>query len=112
MQDRYRFHAHMKYFYWDEPYLFKYCPDQIFRRCVPEEEQRSILSFCHEQACGSHFGPSKTAEKILQCGFYWPNLFKDANDYCKCCPRCQQMGRITRRNQMPMNPIQAVEVFD
>ena len=28
-QDRYRFHAQMKYFYWDDPYLFKYCPDQI-----------------------------------------------------------------------------------
>ena len=84
-QDKYRFYAHLKHFYWDDPYLFKACPDQIMRRCVPEEEQHSVLSFCHDQACGGHFGPTKTAEKVLQCGFYWPTLFKDAHEFCKHC---------------------------
>ena len=26
-------------YYWDEPFMFKYCADQIIRRCVPEREQ-------------------------------------------------------------------------
>ncbi|XP_026398993.1 uncharacterized protein LOC113294833 [Papaver somniferum] len=47
-QDRSRFLAEVKHFFWDDPYLFKYCPDQIIRRCVPESDQSSILSFCHE----------------------------------------------------------------
>ena len=61
-QDQCRFFAQVRYFFWEESYLFKYCPDQIIRRCIPEEEQRSVLSFCHELACGGHFGPCKTAE--------------------------------------------------
>ena len=30
-QDQYRFFAQVRYFFWEEPYLFKYCPDQIIR---------------------------------------------------------------------------------
>ena len=61
---------------------------------------------------GGHFGAKKTAEKVLQCGFYWPTLFKDAHEFCKCCTRCQHVGRITRRNMMPLHPILTVEIFD
>jgi len=37
-QDQCHFFAQVRYFFWEEPYLFKYCPDQIIRRCIPEEE--------------------------------------------------------------------------
>ncbi|RVW94326.1 Retrovirus-related Pol polyprotein from transposon opus [Vitis vinifera] len=42
---------------------FKYCADQIIRKCVPEDEQQGILSHCHENACGGHFASQKTAMK-------------------------------------------------
>jgi hypothetical protein len=29
-QDKRKFLNEVKNFYWDDPYLFKYCPDQIF----------------------------------------------------------------------------------
>ncbi|RVX20835.1 Transposon Ty3-I Gag-Pol polyprotein [Vitis vinifera] len=35
-------------------------PNQIIRKCVPEEEQQGILSHCHESACGGHFASQKT----------------------------------------------------
>lgn len=111
-QDMYKFMSQVKFFYWDDPYLFKYCPDQIVRRCIPDQEVRSVLSFCHDQACGGHFGSKKTAAKVLQCGFYWPTLFKDAFEFCKSCSRCQHLGKITRRNMMPLQPILEVEIFD
>ncbi|RVW25134.1 Retrovirus-related Pol polyprotein from transposon 17.6 [Vitis vinifera] len=57
-------------------------PNQIIRKCVPEDEQQGILSHCHENACGGHFASQKTAMKL------------------------------TKRNQMPMNPILIVEIFD
>ena len=69
-QDKYKFLSQVRNFFWDDPYLFKYCSDQIIRRCVPNHEFQSILSFCHDQACGGHFGAKKTAAKVLQCGFY------------------------------------------
>ncbi|RVW66546.1 hypothetical protein CK203_063866 [Vitis vinifera] len=78
-QDRKHFFAKIHAYYWEEPFLFKYCADQIIRKCVPEEEQQGILSHCHESACGGHFASQKTAMKVLQSGFSWPSLFKDAH---------------------------------
>ncbi|XP_038978855.1 uncharacterized protein LOC120109176, partial [Phoenix dactylifera] len=37
-QDKRKFLTEIKNFFWDDPYLFKYCPDQIIRRCVPNDE--------------------------------------------------------------------------
>ncbi|RVW61920.1 Retrovirus-related Pol polyprotein from transposon 297 [Vitis vinifera] len=87
-------------------------PNQIIRKCVPEDEQQGILSHCHENACGGHFASQKTAMKVLQSGFTWPSLFKDAHIMCRSCDRCQRLGKLTKRNQMPMNPILIVELFD
>ena len=111
-QDRERMRVMGRSFFFDDPYLFKHCADQVIRRCVPNEEIPSVLSFCHEQACGGHFSSQKTAFKVLQCGFYWPTLFKDANSYCKSCHRCQLLGKVTKRNMMPLSPILTIEVFD
>ena len=111
-QDKNKFFTEVKQFFWDDPYLFKYCPDQIIRRCIPDHEMNSVISFCHSQACGGHFSAKKTAHKILQSGFYWPTIFKDAYDFCKVCERCQKLGSISKRNMMPLNPILVVELFD
>jgi hypothetical protein len=111
-QDKIKFLSKVKDFLWDDPYLFKYCPDQIIRRCVPEVDQNNVISFCHDHACGGHFSANKTAAKILPCGFYWPTLFSDARAYCTSCERCQKLGSISKRNMMPLNPILIVEIFD
>ncbi|XP_027150139.1 uncharacterized protein LOC113750348 [Coffea eugenioides] len=100
-----------KYFIWDDPYLWKRCADQVMRRCVSEMEFQSILAFCHTFACGGHFGPKRTAHKILESGFYWLSLFKDAYVFCKSCDRCQRIGNITRRDHMPQVPMIFVDIF-
>ena len=69
-QQKKKFLTDIKKYYFDDPYLFKYCPDQIMRRCVPNDEQVRILTFCHSKACGGHFSARKTADKIVQAGFY------------------------------------------
>ena len=75
MQDRQKFFIEVRNFYWDDPYLFKYCLDQILRRCIPNNETHNVIKFCHLEACGGHFSMRKTTAKILQCGFYWPTMF-------------------------------------
>ena len=107
-QDRKYFFAKIHSYYWEEPFLFKYCADQIIRKCVPEEEQQGILNRCHESACGGHFTSQKTAMKVLQSGFYWPSLFKEAYQMCRICDRCQRLGKLSRRHMMPLNPILVV----
>ncbi|CAL8988370.1 unnamed protein product, partial [Prunus brigantina] len=101
-----------RYYFWDDPYLFKHCPDQVIRRCVPEGDFKSILEFCHSHACGGHFGAKKTANKVLQSGFFWPTLFKDAYVFCASCDRCQRMGNLHARNQMPLTNILIIDIFD
>ncbi|XP_050133183.1 uncharacterized protein LOC126609263 [Malus sylvestris] len=101
-----------RFYVWDDPYLWKFCPDQIVRRCVHDSECHSILSFCHTYACGGHFGTQRTALKVLQCGFYWPSIFKDAKTFCLTCDKCQRMGGISARDQMPQVSILNVEIFD
>ncbi|RVW86146.1 Retrovirus-related Pol polyprotein from transposon 17.6 [Vitis vinifera] len=87
-QDKRHFFAKIHAYYWEEPFLFKYCADQIIRKCVPEQEQSGILSHCHDSACGG-------------CPLY-----------VQGCDRCQRLGKLTRRNMMPLNPILIVDVFD
>ena len=79
---------------------------------MPEEEQQGILSHCHENACGGHFASQKTTMKVLQSGFYWPSLFKEAHQMCRVCDRCQRLGKLSRQHMMPLNPILVVEPFD
>ena len=80
-QQKRKFLADIKKYYFDDPYLFKYCPDQLMRRYVPNDDQIGILTFCHSESCGGHFSARKIADKILQAGFYWPTLFKDCFEF-------------------------------
>ena len=50
--------------------------------------------------------------KVLQSGFYWPSLFKDAHTICRECDKCQRLGKISRRHMMLLNPILVVDLFD
>jgi hypothetical protein len=69
-RDKFKFLSMVKHFLWDDPYLFKYCSNQIMRRCISEHDQSNVISFCHDQACGGHFSAKKTAAKMFQSGFY------------------------------------------
>ena len=88
-QQKKRFFVHLKHYYWEEPILYRHCADQVIRRCVPEDEMNSILNHCHTLPCGGHFGGQRTAAKVLQSGFYWPTLFKDAHQFVSTCDKCQ-----------------------
>lgn len=104
--------AESKYYFWDDPYLWKSCSDQIIRKCVDESEYLSILNFCHNSDVGGHFGSKRTAHKILECGFYWPTLHRDAYIFCKSCEQCQKTGNLSKRNEMPQTGIFICEIFD
>jgi hypothetical protein len=64
------FFSDVQNFYWDDPYLFKYCPNQIYQRCVLDNEVSSVIKFYHSEAYGGYFSSTKTIAKILLCEFY------------------------------------------
>jgi hypothetical protein len=71
----------LRHHFWDDQHLYKEGVDGILRRYVPEYEQQEILSKCHGSAYGGHHAGDRTAQKVLQSGFYWPTLFKDARKF-------------------------------
>ncbi|KAL1557012.1 hypothetical protein AAHA92_12555 [Salvia divinorum] len=101
-----------RYYFWDDPYLWKVGTDEVIRRCIPDWEQENVLIHCYSLACGGHFGPKRTARKVLDSGFYWPSLHKDAYEFCQRCNRCQLTREISARDEMPQVPIIVCEIFD
>ncbi|GJS73206.1 reverse transcriptase domain-containing protein [Tanacetum coccineum] len=106
------FFSQVKTYFWEEPYAFKLCADNIIRRHVDGSESLEILAHCHSRPTGGHHSANVTAKKVYESGFYWPIVFKDANEYVRRCEACQRSGNISSRNEMPQNNIQVCEVFD
>nr|GEW82872.1 reverse transcriptase domain-containing protein [Tanacetum cinerariifolium] len=77
-QQKHKFFKDVRHYFWDDPYLFKTCPDQIIRRCVAGKEAIDILKACHSGPTGGHYGANYTAKKVFDSGFYWPTIYKDA----------------------------------
>ncbi|GJW38996.1 reverse transcriptase domain-containing protein [Tanacetum coccineum] len=51
------------------------------KRCVAGSETLEILAHCHSGPTGGHHSASVTEKKVYESGFYWPSVFKDANEY-------------------------------
>ncbi|RDY10465.1 hypothetical protein CR513_05008, partial [Mucuna pruriens] len=39
-------------------------------------------------AGGNHHGLTRTARKVLDCGFYWPTIFRDAHQFISTYEQC------------------------
>ncbi|GJR02124.1 reverse transcriptase domain-containing protein [Tanacetum coccineum] len=62
-QQKKKFFKDVKHYFWDDPYLFRICADQIIRRCVHGQEANDILKACHEGPTGGHHSANLTARK-------------------------------------------------
>ncbi|GJS56200.1 reverse transcriptase domain-containing protein [Tanacetum coccineum] len=111
-QQKRKFFKDIKHYFWDDPFLFRTCADQIIRRCVFGQEALKILKACHEGPTGGHHSANITAQKVFDAGFYWPTIYKDAYELIKSCDACQRQGKISQRDEMPQNAIQVCEIFD
>ncbi|GJZ09732.1 reverse transcriptase domain-containing protein [Tanacetum coccineum] len=79
------------------------------RTCVAGSKTIEILAHCHSGPTGGHHSANVTAMKVYESGFYYPSVFKDANEYVRQCDACQRSGNISSRNEMPQNNIQAIK---
>nr|GEY44050.1 reverse transcriptase domain-containing protein [Tanacetum cinerariifolium] len=83
-QQKNKFFKDLKHYFWDDPFLFKICADQVIRQCVHGKEALDILEACHNGRTGGHHGANLTAKK----------------------------GKISQRDEMPQNSIQICKIFD
>nr|GEV15502.1 reverse transcriptase domain-containing protein [Tanacetum cinerariifolium]GEY68805.1 reverse transcriptase domain-containing protein [Tanacetum cinerariifolium] len=61
------FFKDVKHYFWDDPFLFKKCADQVIRRCVSGQEAVEILRACH-------YGPTGVGENHTS----WSDKLDDA----------------------------------
>ncbi|GJU17811.1 reverse transcriptase domain-containing protein [Tanacetum coccineum] len=101
-QQKNKFFSDLKHYLWEEPHLFKVCFDGMIRRYVFGPKARTILDQCHHGPTGGHYGPNVTTKKVLDSGFYWPTIIKDAHTLVQLCEACQKTGNISKRDEMPL----------
>ncbi|KAJ9566726.1 hypothetical protein OSB04_002692 [Centaurea solstitialis] len=111
-QQKGKFFSDLKHYFWFKPHLFRIGLDRMPRRCVSGPAAWDILDNCHKGPTGGHFGANLTARKVIESGFYWPMIFKDAHALIKSCDACQRAGNITKKDEMPQQSISVIEVFD
>nr|GEY64401.1 reverse transcriptase domain-containing protein [Tanacetum cinerariifolium] len=87
-QQKQKFFKDVRHYLWDDPYLFKTCPNQIIRRCVAGQEAIDILKACHSGPTGDTTEPTTQPRRSLT------------------------QGKISQRDEMPQNSIQVCEIFD
>nr|GEY06731.1 reverse transcriptase domain-containing protein [Tanacetum cinerariifolium] len=111
-QQKFKFFKDLKHYFWDDPFLFKICADQVNRTYVHGQEALDILKACHYRRIGGHHGPNYTANTVFDSGFYCPTIYRDTQDLVKNYGVCQRQGKISQRHKMPQNSIQVCECFD
>ncbi|GJW62479.1 reverse transcriptase domain-containing protein [Tanacetum coccineum] len=86
--------------------------EKMLKRCVHGQEANDILKACHEGPTGGHHSANLTARKVIDAGFFWPTIYRDAHTMIKSYDTCQRQGKISQRDEMPQNAIQVCEIFD
>nr|GEU71957.1 reverse transcriptase domain-containing protein [Tanacetum cinerariifolium] len=62
----------VKHYFWDDPFLLKFCADQVIRRCVHGREALDIPIACHNGPTGGHHGANLTAKKAFRTAYKTP----------------------------------------
>nr|GEZ70889.1 reverse transcriptase domain-containing protein [Tanacetum cinerariifolium] len=111
-QQKNKFFKDVKHYFWDDPFLFKICVDQVIWRCVHGQEAIDILKACHNGPIGGHHSPNYATKKVFDSGFYWPTIYRDAHDLVKSCEACKRHGKFFQSDEMPQKSIEVCEIFD
>ncbi|GFX51213.1 retrovirus-related Pol polyprotein from transposon 412 [Trichonephila clavipes] len=77
---------------------------------VPEELRDPIKSLCHE-GTSAHLGITKSKDKLNRY-FYWPNCYRDMEQFVKTCDQCQRAGKPNDEKKAPLKLVPVIqEVF-
>nr|GEZ88597.1 hypothetical protein [Tanacetum cinerariifolium] len=65
-----KFFKDARHYFWDDPYLFRTCADQIIRHCVAGKEAIDILNACHSGPTGGHYRANYTAKNVFESAYH------------------------------------------
>src|ERR1044071_2208327 len=87
-QQRKKFRNYCKAFEEIEGKLFWKNKFGLDRRVLKEDEIQAYLYLYHDDPLSGHLGPQKVYKKLRR-NYYWPNMFREIENYIRTCPQCQ-----------------------
>eukprot|EP00253_Pinus_taeda_P010946 PITA_10946 len=86
--------------------------NEILRRYTPKFERGQILTEAHGGAVQGHYSGCATAQKILPVGLWCLTLHQDSKAHYKAYDICQRIGKLSQRDEMPLNPQMTLQPFE
>ena len=87
--------------------LYKRGFSRPYLRCLNHEEADHVMREIHEGICGNHLRARSLVHKLIQAGYYWPIMLKDAQAYVKTCDKCQRFSNLIRQPSEELMPMTA-----
>ncbi|GKC77168.1 reverse transcriptase domain-containing protein, partial [Tanacetum coccineum] len=93
----------------DEPW-FAYFANYLLADIIPkgmtyQQKNKFFSNLKH------YFWEEPYLFKVIDSGYYWPTIIKEAHTLVRLCEACQKTGNISKRDEMPLNNIQVCEIF-
>ena len=92
--ERYKFKSLATRYFLHNTVRFKKGYDEDPLRCLGPEEAKEMIKEVHSGECGEHQGKKKLYRCLLQMGYYWPTMKKDAAEFVKKCHSCQVQANL------------------
>ena len=85
--------------------LYKRSFSRPYLRCLSHDEVDYVMREVHEGIYGNHSGAQSLVHKLIQAGYYWPTMLKDAQTYVKTCDKCQRFSNLIRQPSEELTPM-------
>ncbi|GFW39158.1 hypothetical protein TNCV_1831481 [Trichonephila clavipes] len=73
--------------------------EEIRQLCVPIKFRFDISKLSHDEI-GGIWGVTKTKDRILR--LFWPNVYRDVEEFVKTCDSCQRVGKPRDKAKAPL----------
>ncbi|GFX02117.1 retrovirus-related Pol polyprotein from transposon 297 [Trichonephila clavipes] len=85
--------------------------EEVRQLCVLIKFRLDINKLSHDEI-GGHLGVTKTKDRILRPFFFWPNVYRDVEEFIKTCDSCQEVGKPRDKAKAPLKLVTIIsEVF-
>ncbi|XP_070050008.1 uncharacterized protein [Nicotiana tomentosiformis] len=74
--------------------LYKRAYGVPLAKCLLPNQNQCTLEEVHEGHCGAYFGDRVLVRCLIQVGYYWPTMKKDASEFVKKCKLCHKYAPI------------------
>ena len=75
---------------------------------LPVVVRRTVMMVAHEIQLAGHMGKKRTVQRVLQ-QFYWPSVYRDVAEWCKCCAICRKCSK-GKKGYAPLMPLPIIHL--